>query len=964
MALAWIWPIGSWNKYKSIGTRTLAKNLKLRIKNTQLAKALKLDGLKEKVAKKKATEQSAEEEVIPKEVEQQQAQVEESLEVKATESATESGSAPEKPEAPRRVVRARSKSAFEDEEETVETEESEPSASVDSEVAQESDDASCEQVAELAQELGEEPAQEELKQPAAEKLTDSTQIEEAASVEKVEAPKDEPESSVSSSEQEKQAEAPRKEEPVAVKRPEKLKARDHSHASSVTPKKKNPVQQPPESPRPKLGPTGRHVRDLLPPAKKPSSGAPSTEASDLEEKKGKGKKAKVETKATDKRSTESEDAGGRKGGKPGHKGKEFRDFKSARLKQPTSGFDGRDRRGLRSGEEGAWRKKRGPKRAKASAEDTTIRPSELSIRLPIMLKDLAAEMKLKAAQLISKLFMQGIVVTLNDYLDDETMVQVLGEEFGCSITIDTSEEERIRITDKSISDEIAESDEDKLQPRAPIVAFMGHVDHGKTSLMDAIRESNVVSGEAGAITQHIGAFSCETSQGPIAFLDTPGHEAFSAMRMRGAELTDIVVLVVAGDEGMRDQTVEAIKHAKAAGVTIVVAINKCDKAGFDVDNVYRQLSEQELLPESWGGQTITVNTSAVSKEGIPELLEMLALQAEVLELRANPHSRARGTVIEAEMHKGLGHVATVMVQNGTLKNGDALVFASEYGRVRTMRDEHGDVIEEAGPAMPVRITGLSGIPQAGEEFIVVEAEQEARNIAEARRDDVQYKRLMVKKALNVENLLQQATESAKKVLHVILRADMHGSLEAVKEALLRIDSDKVSVNIVSEAVGEVSESDVDLASASGAVIVGFHTQVESHAESMIRTLGVSVKLYDVIYHAVDGVKEMMLALLDKVATHEDRGTAEIKQVFRSPSVGRIAGCIVTSGTIKRNYHTRVMRDGECVWSGPIASLKRVKEDVKEVQNGFECGMVLQNFSDIQEGDTLETYEVIYQIQKL
>lgn len=964
----------------------MAKNLKLRIKNTQIAKALKLDGLKEKVSKKKAAERAsdaADKETPPKH------------ELEPQEGATKAQSEEEQ-QPPKRVIRARSKSAFEEdneekspEEQSTAPEKAEASAELEKETvvepteaskAEEAVEASQQEEVEAIAETEETPKAEEQEKEAAAPAPEPTPVEEKTP---------EPEAKAEAKEQpsieatpEKKVATPEKKAPISEKK-------EKEAAQKVAPKPQEKVQEkvrqqrPPARqksfeqakkpaaapqakfpPRPKLGPTGRHVRDLLPP-KKP---APQ-KVEDSKDKGGKGvaKKGKAPASATDSRFPgEPQEASSRKSSsnKPAGKGKEYRDFKSTRMRQQADGFDGRDRRGLGGSEEGAWRKKRGPKKQKAQTEDTTIRPSELSIRLPITIKDLAAEMKLKAAQLISKLFMQGIVVTLNDYLDDETTVQLLGEEFSCAITIDTSEEERIRITDKTIAEEIQEADETSLEPRAPIVAFMGHVDHGKTSLMDAIRESNVVSGEAGAITQHIGAFRCETAQGPIAFLDTPGHEAFSAMRVRGAELTDIVVLVVAGDEGMRDQTVEAIRHAKAAGVSIVVAINKCDKPDFDVDNVYRQLAEQELLPEAWGGQTITVNTSAVSKEGISELLEMLALQAEVLELQANPQQRARGTVIEAEMHKGLGHVATVMVQNGTLRSGDSLVFACEHGRVRTMRDEHGKVIQEAGPAMPVRITGLSGIPEAGEEFIAVAGEQEARAIAEVRREDEQFKRLMVKKALNVENLLEQAAENAKKVLHVILRADMHGSLEALKAALLRIKSDKVSVNVVSDEVGEISESDVDLAAASKSIIIGFHTQVESHAESMIRTLGVSVQLYDVIYHAVDAVKELMLELLDKTEIHEDRGIAEIKQVFRSPSLGKIAGCLVTSGIIKRTYHARVIREEEVVWSGPIQSLKRVKEDVKEVQHGFECGILLNNCNDIKEGDILQTYEVIYQTQQL
>ena len=414
--------------------------------------------------------------------------------------------------------------------------------------------------------------------------------------------------------------------------------------------------------------------------------------------------------------------------------KEFRDIKPAKKQEATRQFDARDRQGLRTSEdEQHWRKRRG-KQSRQVQEDLTIRPTTLKVRIPISIKDLASEMKLKSSQLISKLFLQGMVVTLNDVLEDETAIQLLGQEFGCEITIDTAEEKRIQITDKTIKEELQQTDPNLLQLRPPVVAFMGHVDHGKTSLIDAIRTSNRAAGEAGAITQHIGAFRCKTPVGDIAILDTPGHEAFSAMRARGADVTDIVVLVVAGDEGLRQQTIEAIQHARAAKVIIVVAINKCDKPNFNAENVYRQLAENDLLPESWGGQTITVNCSAVTRQGIPQLLEMLALQAEVLELRANPHSSARGTVLESEMHKGMGAVATVLVQNGTLRRGDSVVFGQLWGRVKTMHDEYRHELQEAGPSTPVEITGLSGLPEAGQEFIVVKSEKEAREIAEVRSE--------------------------------------------------------------------------------------------------------------------------------------------------------------------------------------------------------------------------------------
>jgi translation initiation factor IF-2 len=635
----------------------------------------------------------------------------------------------------------------------------------------------------------------------------------------------------------------------------------------------------------------------------------------------------------------------------------------------AKGFDGRDRQGLRGvsndGDEFShWRKRKSKDRKAQEEEDTTIRPTQLKIRLPISIKDLAAEMKLKASQLLSKLFLQGMVITLNDLLDDDTVVQLLGQEFGCEITIDTSEEERIRITNQTIKQEVASSAPEQLVPRAPVVTFMGHVDHGKTSLIDAIRKSNRVSTEAGAITQHIGAFRCTTSVGDIAILDTPGHEAFSAMRARGASVTDIVVLVISGEEGMKPQTIEAIRQAREAQATIVVAINKCDKPNFNVETVYRQLAEQELLPEAWGGSTITVNCSAVTGEGIPELLEMVALQSEVLELKANLNTRARGTVIESEMHKGLGAIARILVQNGTLRHGDAVVFDYQWGKVKTMHDEYNNSIQEAGPSTPVAITGLAGLPKAGDEFVVVANEREAREIAEARLEGMKEKLALQKQAFSMEHLMQHASNIEKKVFNLILRTDVQGSLDALKTALSKIKSDKIKLEIISAGVGEVSESDVEMAATSKSVILGFHTRIESHAEEVIKEQGIQVKMHDIIYHAVDDIITLMTDKLDKIPEEHDRGLVEVRAVFKSSQVGIIAGCYVTEGSIIRSHSVRVIRDKEVVWKGSISSLKRVKEDVREVQKGFECGIVLNGFNEIKEGDQIQSYEVVYRTQTL
>lgn len=644
--------------------------------------------------------------------------------------------------------------------------------------------------------------------------------------------------------------------------------------------------------------------------------------------------------------------------------KEFKDFKAQKKPGVSRGFDSRDKHGLRTGDEEGWRKRRAGAKMRAVVQEEIIRPKSVSVRLPISVKDLSAEMKLKASQLIAKLFMQGVVITLNDLLDDETTVQLLGQEFDCEIKIDTSEEQRLRITEKTIKQEIQETPPVELILRPPVVAFMGHVDHGKTSLIDAIRKTNLAAGEAGAITQHIGAFRCHTAVGDLAVLDTPGHEAFSAMRARGADVTDIVVLVIAGDEGIRAQTVEALTQAQTAHVPVVVALNKADKPGFNPENVYRQLSENNLLPEAWGGTTITVNCSAVTGQGIPQLLEMLALQAEILELKANPNSRARGTVIESEMHKGMGTVATVLVQNGTLHLGDSLVFAEHWARVKTMHDELGIELTSAGPSTPVKITGLSGLPGAGSEFIVVKNEKEARELSHGRSEGQKSLALQGKR-LGAEKLLQQKKEQfERKILGLIIRADVQGSLEALKNSLLKIQSSKVELNIISTGIGDISESDIQLAAASKAIILGFHTKVESHAESMIKENKVKVILHDIIYHAVDEVREIMRSLLDKIPQETDTGSALVKAIFKASQLGVIAGCQVIDGTIKRNNHIRVSRNGEVVWKGPIASLKRVKEDVREVGKGIECGILLNNYNDVKEGDILQAFEITYLEQDL
>lgn len=973
----------------------MAKQLKINIKNAQIAEAVNLNSLKNKLAEKKSTETTE-----PQTPKSDESKSRSSLET----SSTASVSAPAAEEQPR--IKARSKSVFE--------ETPPPEAKVKPPVVSPTEEAPSQQAEPSFEEEAKQVKAKAAKKKTSEELRQEIFAEEIAEQEERKKSEEQQSKVVISPSEPVPTPVVATPEPLPVVIPPKPAAPQPTPPAAQISK----TPAPSTTPYVKLGPTGRHVKDLLPPkpAPKPEvrkperaetegrpknlpprrpdqrfdrnrpsrppyasldkshpprerphrepaapANVPPHEASDKHALRNKGKTREFETTAP---APDSEAEAFKKNLKPS-KFKEFKDVKTTKRPEASKDFNPRDRQGLQLADEEAtvWRKRR-PVKQRYVQEETTIRPTSLKVRIPISIKDLAAEMKLKASQLIQKLFLQGMIVTLNDLMNDETTIQLLGHEFGCEISIDTSEEQRLRITDKSIEEEVAASNPDELVIRPPVVAFMGHVDHGKTSLIDAIRKSNRTAGEAGAITQHIGAFRCHTPVGDIAILDTPGHEAFSAMRARGAHVTDIIVLVVAGDEGIRQQTLEAIQHAKSANVTIVVAINKCDKPNFNAENVYRQLSEHELLPEAWGGQTITINCSAATGEGIPQLLEMLALQAEILELQANPQTRARGAVLESEMHKGMGAVATVLVQNGTLKLGDALVFGNNWGRIKTMKDEFGKDLKQAGPSTPVEITGMSDLPEAGDEFIVVKSEREAREIAEARQIGSKQFSFHQKKKHSMENLLQQASAVQKKVLNLVLRADVQGSLEAIKTALEKVHSEKAELNIIYAGVGEISESDVQLAAASKAVILGFHTAIESHADAFVKQLGVQVRLHDIIYHAIDDVKLLMVGLLDKIAIETEKGKAEVKAIFKSSSVGSIAGCQVIEGAVARNHQVRVRRKDEVIWKGSISSLKRVKEDVREVQKGFECGILLNGYNALEVGDIIEAYDITYITQQL
>jgi len=744
--------------------------------------------------------------------------------------------------------------------------------------------------------------------------------------------------------------APKKMEAQIIRKASDIRAEEERKKQEALEAKKAPVKEP-----------KAEVVETPAPEKAPEKAAPKVVKQEKSEKAAEPKTEKS-VKATPAKEGESAD----KKSKPLGPVKDKKDVKPAKKQQSFRPFDSRDRLGLRSDDDAQqWRRRRPYKQRRShDSRAEPVRPNEIKVRIPITVKDLAHEMKLKAGQLIQKLFLEGMVITVNDYIDDPTVLEILGAEFKVRIEIDTSEEERLAITGHSIKEELAATSEEELKHRAPVVTFMGHVDHGKTSLVDFIRKSNIAGGEAGAITQHIGAFKVNTSHGDLAILDTPGHEAFTLMRERGAAVTDIVILVVAGDEGIKPQTDEAIKLALDANIPLVIAINKADKEGFNTDNVYRQLADRNLLPEAWGGEVLTVNCSAKSGDGIAQLLEMTALQAEMQEPRANPHSRARGTVIESELHKGLGCVATVLVQNGTLKMGDALVLEQIWGRVKTMHDDHGRKIESAGPSTPVKITGLSGLPEAGCEFVVVDSEREARKLCEGRRSGEQRAALKAR-GTDFEALLARESEMMqKKVVPVIIRADVQGSVEALKNSLEKIKSEKIELNIVSAEVGEVSESDVELAAASNAVIIAFHTLVESHAEDIIKREKVNIRSHDIIYHVVDDVKDIMRSRLDKVREETYAGMAEVRQVFKSSHLGNIAGCIVSDGTITRDSYAKLYRNDKLVWEGNIASLKRVKEDVKEVNKGLECGILLDGFKTYEEGDQIKTYKITYVSQDL
>jgi translation initiation factor IF-2 len=576
---------------------------------------------------------------------------------------------------------------------------------------------------------------------------------------------------------------------------------------------------------------------------------------------------------------------------------------------------------------------------------------EVHVPETISVADLAHKMSVKATEVIKALMKMGMMVTINQQLDQETAMIVV-EDLGHKAF-----PAKLDDPDAFLDEAHAEHKDAESLPRAPVVTVMGHVDHGKTSLLDYIRRAKVAAGEAGGITQHIGAYHVETPRGMVTFLDTPGHAAFTAMRARGAKATDIVILVVAADDGVMPQTKEAIHHAKAAGVPLVVAVNKIDKPEANPDRVKQELVAEGVVPEEYGGDSPFISVSAKKGTGIDDLLENVLLQAEVLELKAQKDAPAKGLVIEARLDKGKGPVATVLVQSGTLKRGDVLLAGQVYGRVRAMLDENGRPVDEAGPSIPVEIQGLSDVPAAGDEAVALADEKKAREIALFRQGKFRDVRLAKQQAAKLESMFEQMGEGEVKVLPLIIKADVQGSQEALAHALAKLSTDEVKVNVIHAAVGGISESDVNLAQASKAVIIGFNTRADAGARKAAESFGVDIRYYNIIYDAVDEVKAAMSGMLTPEKRENVLGLVEIRQVFRISKVGAVAGCMVLSGIVKRGSQVRVLRDNVVVHTGELDSLKRFKDDVREVKEGFECGLSLRNFNDINEGDQLEVFEI-------
>jgi translation initiation factor IF-2 len=574
---------------------------------------------------------------------------------------------------------------------------------------------------------------------------------------------------------------------------------------------------------------------------------------------------------------------------------------------------------------------------------------EVEIPENISVADLAQRMAIKGNEVVKVLFNMGAMVTINQVIDQDTATLVVEELGHIAKQVDSAEmDEQLLATEEQETGEQV--------PRSPVVTIMGHVDHGKTSLLDYIRRTKVADHEAGGITQHIGAYSVETDKGKITFLDTPGHAAFTAMRARGAQATDIVVLVVAADDGVMPQTIEAIKHAKAANVPLVVAINKIDRENSDPERVKNELTQHEVIPEDWGGEQMFANVSAITGEGVDALLDAILLQAEVMDLKAVAEGPAHGLVIESSLEKGRGSVATLLVQTGTLRQGDMIIAGEEYGRIRNMFDETGKSIKEAGPSSPAVVLGLSKTPSAGDDFLVVKNERKAREVAEFRQSKTREAKLAQQQASKLEDMFSKMQEGEASTVPVIIKSDVHGSAEALRDALTKLSTDEVRVNVLSSSVGGITETDANLAAASKAVIIGFNVRADAAARTAIKESGVDVRYYSIIYEAIDDVRLALTGLLAPEIREQIVGLAEVKEVFRSPKFGDVAGCIVSEGYVKRSNPIRVLRDNVVIYEGELESLRRFKDDVNEVRSGTECGIGVKNYADVKVGDQIECFE--------
>ncbi len=680
------------------------------------------------------------------------------------------------------------------------------------------------------------------------------------------------------------------------------------------------VEKPPARPQRKSG--------KLAPQRRPNQGPPGDMAAPPVTDGGRArKKGKKGGAAKDDQTTDT-----RRGGKKGQKNVKFTHF--------TPDYQGR---------EGGRRGKRGRKMPKVVSAPSEMKASKKRFKVydTITVGDLAQKMKVKASDVIAKLMGLGVMATINQSVDTETAI-LIAADFDYEVEQGVTEEIGMQLLDES-------EQGGEQQTRSPVVTVMGHVDHGKTSILDAIRQTDVADGEAGGITQHIGAYHVRSSSGDVTFVDTPGHAAFTEMRSRGAQVTDLVVLVVAADDGVMDQTREAIHHAQAAEVPLLVAVNKIDKDNADIDRVKRELSELNLMPEDWGGDTMYCETSAKKGVGIDNLLESIQLQAEILELHADSTRKARGRVIEAQLHKGRGPVATVLIQDGTLRAGEHFVVGQFSGKVRSMLDDKGRKIDKAGPAIPVEVQGLSGVPSAGDEFMVVTDEKMARSVSQVRSLKARESELGANSKISLDKLFEQMSEGEVQELRVVLRADVQGTLEAFAKAAEDLSTKEIKVKILHEGTGTITESDILLASASDAVIIGFNVRPNVKVKELAIKENVDVRSYDVIYHALDDIRKAMVGMLDPTFVEEVIGLAEVRETFNVPKIGTIGGCAVVDGKILRTAKVRVLRDGVVIYTGKIDSLRRFKDDVKEVVSGYECGISVEKFNDIKIGDNFEAF---------